>query len=300
MKIFLTGAGGMLGTDLAAAFQNETILGVGLNAPARLSIPFEIMDLSDRARTLTTVQSFRPDVIVHTAAMTQVDLCETEKDQANRSNVEVTRYLVEAANAVGALLIYFSTDYVFNGKKESPYTEEDWPEPISYYGKTKLLGERAITDVCHRYYIFRISWLFGVYGRCFPQSILEAAARSSEIRVVDDQKGCPTYSKDLAVALKDFLMRQGTTKHSTENQIYHLTNTGITSWFEYAKLILKLSGKENIPVIPMSSKELNRPAPRPRNSVLSLDKSRNTLGLELRPWEDALNDYLKERKRITG
>lgn len=298
MKIFLTGAGGMLGMDLAKTLQNETLLGVGLTSPTELSIPFQTMDLSDRARTLATVQSFRPEVILHTAAMTQVDQCETDHDQAIKSNVEVTRYLVEAANSVGALLIYFSTDYVFNGRKEGPYLEDDWPEPISFYGKTKLLGERAITDACHRYYIFRISWLFGRHGRSFPESILAAAEKSKELKVVADQKGRPTYSKDLATALKDFMVQRGTSKHPAENQIYHLSNTGVTSWFEYAKLILKLSGKEGLSVVPISSQELNRPAQRPLNGVLSLEKSRTILGLELRPWEDALKDFLQERKGI--
>lgn len=293
MKILITGAGGMLGSDLSLALAGQNLLGVGLAPNPKLSTPFYLCDLSGRDTAAARIRDFGPEVIFHTAAMTQVDRCETEREEALRHNVEATRVVAQSAKSAGALLIFFSTDYVFDGTQSGEYQEDDPPCPANFYGETKLEAEEVIRQTAPAYLIFRISWLFGLYGASFPRSILARAFQRQPLTVVEDQKGRPTSSRDLAQALADLILRCPERVRSNRNQIFNLANDGVTTWYDYAKLLLKLSGQTEVPLTPILSRDLDRKAKRPTNSVLDLRKSENRLGIRLRAWQAAVEDFFR-------
>ena len=293
MKILITGAGGMLGTDLSKTFAPHlSTSGIDIAEKPHLGIPCRICDLADYKKTKAVLLDEKPDWIIHAAAMTQVDLCETRKEEALLSNLTATENLVQIANELGSPLIFFSTDYVFDGKKDGPYTEDDLPNPIGFYGETKLRAENYIRQFSKSFMIFRISWLFGEYGNSFPRTMLKIAEKEKVVKVVDDQTGRPTYTKDLACAIFELIHPSPEKALKNLNQVFHLTNEGATSWYEYAKFIFHVTGKDEIRVVPISSRELDRKARRPANSVLCLDKSEKQLGLKLRSWQKAVKDYL--------
>lgn len=295
MKILITGAGGMLGTDLVLRLSaSHQVIGTGRRPAPHLHIPFHMIHLENLKTTKDLVEAGKPEVILHTAAMTEVDLCETDRSAALRDNFEATRYIAEAANRVGALLIYFGTDFVFDGKQSTPYREEDIPHPVSVYGETKFLAERFLGLRSKRFMILRSSWLFGKHGDNFPKKILKQTEEGRSLYVVNDQFGNPTFTWDLAGAVEEIIqiLTQGDT--GKENQIYHLTNKGTVSRYEFARAILK---KRNLPLdhlTPISSKELHSPAARPPNSSLSTEKIKKHLGIQLRSWEEALEAFLQE------
>ncbi len=287
----------MLGSDFADALSDATLLGIGRHAKPHTRIPFEICDLTDPDKTEHWLSSFKPEWIIHAAAMTQVDLCESRQDDAFRNNVTATRNIALSARKHGAKVIFFSTDYIFDGKKTGEYEENDTPNPLSVYGKSKLEAEKVLQISGCQYLIFRISWLFGIRNRSFPEAILELASKEGEIPVVKDQIGRPTYSPDVALAISNLILHPTEKIKLSLNSIYHLANNDVTSWYDYAKLILKMSEIKDIRILPITSDELKRPAPRPANSVLSLKKCEKDLGIHLRPWQEALQDYLSELKR---
>ena len=173
MKVLITGSGGMLGTDLALKLASKyEVAGVGRRPVSHLRIPYHTVNLSNSKTTLEFILDLKPEAILHAAAMTEVDLCETERRAALEENLETTRHVTDAANRLKALVIYFSTDFVFDGQKSGPYTEEDVPHPLSVYGQTKLLAEKYLRLRGRRYFILRTSWLFGAYGNNFPKKIL--------------------------------------------------------------------------------------------------------------------------------
>lgn len=274
MRIAVTGAGGMLGQDLCR------ILG------ARHEVyPFgrADLDVTDPDAVAEALARLAPQVVVHAAGWTDVDGCERDPDRAFRVNTLGSRYVAAAAASVGVALCYLSTDYVFDGAKKAPYTEWDPPSPLSVYGASKLAGEREVRALCPHHWIVRTSWLYGP-GRNFVAAILAQAARGGPLRVVDDQVGSPTYTEDLAGGLAALL-------ETARFGVYHLTNAGLCSWFQFATAILEAAGLR-VPIEPIPSSALDRPAPRPPYSVL-----RNACWeLEgrppLRPWPEALRAYL--------
>jgi dTDP-4-dehydrorhamnose reductase len=193
-------------------------------------------------------------------------------------------------------VIFYSTDYVFDGKKKGEYEETDTPNPLSFYGKTKLLGEEHVLRAAKRAIIFRITWLFGVWGRCFPKAILRQAAEVTQMNVVNDQIGRPTWSWDVALAMRQLLLNKKDSLLKPGAEIFHLGNTGTVPWANYARFILKESGLGAVKIKDILSAHLKRPAPRPANSVLSLEKSERVLGLKLRSWEEATLDFLPKLK----
>lgn len=279
MRIAVTGAGGMLGQDLCR------VLGTRHEVyPLRRGD----LDITDPDAVTETLGRIAPQVVVHAAGWTDVDGCERDPDRAFRVNALGSRYVALGAASAGAALLYLSTDYVFDGAKKEPYTEWDPPAPLSVYGASKLAGEREVRALCPRHWIVRTSWLFGP-GRNFVATILAQARRDAPLRVVDDQVGSPTYTEDLAAGLAALL-------EAPRFGIYHLTNGGHCSWFEFATAIVRAVGLR-VPVEPIPSTALARPAPRPPYSVL-----RNACWeLEgrppLRPWPEALSAYLA---RILG
>ena len=297
MKVLITGAGGMLGTDLGTVLSPEfEIVGLERRPVTHLTVPYDICDLTQARKTRDAILSHRPEVIIHTAAMTDVDYCEEHHEEALENNVAATEHVVAAANEIDAAVIFYSTDYVFDGKKNGEYTEDDIPNPLSFYGKTKRMGEEHILRVAKRALIFRITWLFGVWGRCFPKAILRQAAESPRMNVVDDQFGRPTWSWDIAQAMRQLLLAKKEALLKPGAEIFHLGNAGTVHWADFARFLLKEAGLGAVKIKNIPSAHLKRPAPRPENSVLALGKSEKVLGLKLRSWEEATREFLPKLK----
>ena len=271
MRILLTGRNGQVGWELLKALAplGEIV------APDRARL-----DLRDPARTREAVRGANPDVIVNAAAYTAVDHAESEREAAFALNAAAPGVLAEEAKRSGALLVHYSTDYVFDGSKPAPYVEEDEPNPINVYGASKLAGERAIAAAGCRHLILRTSWVYGPRGSNFMLTMLRLARERPELRVVDDQVGAPTSSLAIARATAQ-LLRPGA--HGT----YHLSAAGRTSWCGFARAILARAGIAT-PVTAIRSEDYPTPARRPRNSRLNCTRLRADFGLALAPWEEQL------------
>jgi dTDP-4-dehydrorhamnose reductase len=243
------------------------------------------VDITDPNLVQRTFDSASLDAVIHTAAFTAVDDCEHRSELAFRVNAEGTRNVALACCQASLPLLYLSTDYVFDGQKPTPYKEDDLPNPLNVYGWSKLQGERYVQELLPAAWIVRTSWLFGPLGKNFVRTILERAQRGESLRVVDDQVGAPTYTMDLAEKLEQIVMR-GTPG------IYHVTNRGYCSWFEFAQEILRQAGLSHVPLFPIPTSASDRPARRPRNSRLAHTRLESE-GLGFLPaWQDALTRYL--------
>ncbi len=283
MRIIVTGAQGQLGVELMGRLAGSgEVLGVDLPE----------LDIT-KACCSDDLAALRPDWIVHAAAATDVDGCEREPDVAMLVNAQGTRRVAEACRRVDAGLLYLSTDYVFDGKKGAPYREEDPPAPLNAYGRSKLEGERAVCSLAPRWTVVRTAWLYGSHGKNFVKAILQKAAAGGPLRVVDDQIGSPTYATDLAEAIARLLARRLT-------GVFHLTNAGACSWYDFAAAILRLTGQTAIPLLRLTSDELGRPARRPALSVLENAAWRRAGLPPLRPWQDALAAMLAATPAVPG
>ncbi|MBU1083919.1 MAG: dTDP-4-dehydrorhamnose reductase [Candidatus Omnitrophota bacterium] len=293
MKILITGSNGMLGRALCETLRSgHELIGTDINVSDGPD-KFYIADLREKHVIDDMFGKERPDIIIHAAAWTDVDGCEDDPEKAREMNVEVTKNVAEAAGKNGSFLIYISTDFVFNGKKNIPYTEEDETAPVNVYGQTKLDGEHALARL-ERYAIVRTSWLFGGNGKNFVDTMVNAGKAEKVIKVVDDQIGSPTYARDLAVALKKIVERP----ENSAKEIFHVSNSGQCSWHEFAKEILR--NNVSIQISPITSEELNRPAPRPKFSVLDNSKFERFTGHKMRPWQKALGEYLRAVNSLKG
>ena len=265
MQILITGANGQLGHELVRA---SIASGHEVVATSH-----ETLDITDKLAVDAAIMAARPDVVIHAAAWTAVDACESDPDKAMLVNGTATKYVADAARAVGAHVVYISTDYVFDGSKTSPYDESDTPNPQSVYGSSKLEGERALgpNDA-----IVRISWVCGFYGSNMVKTILRLAEQP-QLKFVDDQIGNPTFADDAA----EMIVRIATEKRS---DIWHVTNQGDVSWYEFAREVLMAAGFDADKVAPIKTHELQppRPAKRPFNSVLN-NASLKSAGIELLP-----------------
>jgi len=278
MKILVTGAEGLLGSELTALLAKGDY---GLCAVDRAQA-----DVASLGEVQRLIGDERPDVVVHLAAFADVDGCETSPERAFAVNAIGARNVAQATDDVHGRMLYVSTDYVFDGVQTKPYDEFAATNPLSVYGQSKLEGEWYVRHLCRRFCIVRTSWLFGPAGRNFVGAILEKARRGEELRVVDDQVGSPTYAPHLAVALVELIQR-------AVCGIYHVTGQGRCSWFEFAKAIVERSGVEAPPVTPVSTAEGARPAMRPGFSVLD-NRNARIEGLSPLPhWTQALNEYLQ-------
>ena len=287
----------MLGSDLAEKFQSAfPTVGIGRSVHPHLTIPYSLCDLTKKELTQQLIQREKPQIVFHAAAMTDVDRCQQRRYDALQNNLEATKNVTDACNRAGALLVFFSTDYVYDGEKQGEYLEDDPPNPRSVYGETKYLAERYIEQRSNRYVIFRTCWLFGFNGRSFPRTIWERAPKQPAFQVVSDQVGRPTYTRDIASALFDLFKKDSTTLEKVSGQIFHLANEGSVSWADFARFILQFTPFEKVPVESISSEQLSRTAPRPLNSVLSLNKLHATFGMTLRPWKEAAAEFLQELK----
>jgi dTDP-4-dehydrorhamnose reductase len=279
MKVMVVGSRGMLGTDLMEALASHHLLGLDLPE----------MDITDARQCLEGVMAFRPDVIVDAAAMTNVDSCESHEEEALRVNGQGTGNLAAAAGTAGALMVYYSTDYIFDGTKTDGYQEEDAPNPLSVYGKSKLRGEEFVRSLCTEHLILRTSWLFGRNGKNFIRTIVGIARQGQPLRVVDDQRGSPTYTRDLAARTLAMVAAgcSGT---------YHVTNSGSCSWYELALRSVEWAAVPGARVVPVKTHEFPRPAPRPACSILIHARLAREGFPPMRPWQEAVRDYITSTK----
>ncbi|MBP3967004.1 dTDP-4-dehydrorhamnose reductase [Paenibacillus lignilyticus] len=280
MKILVTGANGQLGKELV---QLNVRPGIHILGYGR-----DNFDITNSEQCADVVKAYRPDVIIHCAAYTAVDKAESDADEAYRINAWGTRNVAMAAKACGAKLCYISTDYVFDGKGNEPYEIEEPTNPQTVYGQTKLAGELEVAAQLDRYYIVRTSWVYGKYGNNFVRTILKLASERDRLKVVRDQIGSPTYTLDLAVFLIELVQ---TDKYG----VYHASNTGSCSWFEFAQEIVRSRDGANatITLEPCSTAEFPRPAARPAYSVMSHAAIERAGLQDLRPWREALAHYMK-------
>ena len=298
MKILITGAGGMLGTDLSSRLSSQhEVLGVGRKPAPHLRIPFQTADVSQPETVINLFRSFKPNMVLHAAAMTDVDRCEVERKEALSGNFDATRLIAEAVNQTKGLLTFFSTDYVFDGTKTGPYIETDIPHPINIYGETKLLAERYLLIRARRFLILRTSWTFGRHGNNFPKKILKQAEAGQPMEVLSDQIGSPTFTGDLAQAVTEMIEMMSQNEKKNENQIYHIANEGQVSRYEFARALLKKRGYPASLVKPATCKQVKRPALRPQNSTMSTAKFNEAWGIRLRSWDEALQSFLQEEER---
>ncbi len=246
------------------------------------------LDISLYNNVKKVLKEVSPQVVINAAGYTDVDACERKSRLAFAVNGEGAKNLARATSVLKAKLVYISTDYVFDGKKETPYSEEDQPNPLNVYGESKLMGERYVQKFADDYLIVRTQWLFGPGGRNFVDTILDLSQDRERIEVVDDQVGSPTYTLDLSRAILTLLEKDlwG---------VFHVSNSGSCSWYEFAKEILAQVGRDTVQLVPISSADLTRPARRPLYSVLSNEKLHKEAGLAMRPWQEALRDYLREK-----
>ncbi|MBV7389848.1 dTDP-4-dehydrorhamnose reductase [Enterococcus sp. ALS3] len=274
--ILITGGHGQLGTELRKLLDEKNVDYISTDA--------HDLDITDKEGTLKYISDLKPELIYHCAAYTAVDKAEEEgKELDEKINVEGTRNVAEAAKAVDATLVYISTDYVFDGKKkDGMYKEDDAKNPLSEYGRTKLLGEQAVQEIMDKYYIIRTSWVFGLYGHNFIFTMQKLAETHDKLTVVNDQFGRPTWTRTLAEFMH-FVIE----KHA-DYGIYHLSNENSCSWYEFAKEILK---DTDVDVQPVTSAEYPQKATRPQYSVMDLSKA-EALGFKIPTWQEALSQFI--------
>lgn len=275
MKVLVTGANGQLGRELRALLPQRGHEAVPL---ARADL-----DITDPGSVRRAVEEHAPDLVVNAAAFTAVDACETETDAAYAANALGPRNLAVACERAGCDLLHLSTNYVFDGRSERPYEPFDLPNPISAYGRTKLAGEEYVRDLCSRWYVVRTAGVYGE-GHNFVRTMLRVAAERDALKVKDDEYVSPTYARDLAEGVLRII------EEGWGYGLYHVTNAGSCSWYEFACEIFALAGVE-VEVVPVPGSEYPMPAARPANGVLS------SLGSpELRHWREALAEYLEREK----
>jgi dTDP-4-dehydrorhamnose reductase len=277
MKVVVFGASGLLGKALARAWRGDELVG----------LTSRDADIRDADAVRRVLDATRPDWIVLSAAYTDVDGCERKPELAFSVNRDGAVNVAAAAKEAGARLLFLSSDYVFDGRKTTPYATSDGRNPQSVYGRSKAEAEVHLIELLPTCCIARTSWLFGTGGKCFPDAILKLAASRPALDVVDDQRGSPTYAVDLASAIMQLCRKNA-------QGIVHVTNRGDCTWFEFAREIVRRSGLST-EVRPVSSRQMARPAPRPAYSVLS-PASLESFGIVMPSWQDALQRYLEERK----
>jgi len=278
MRILIIGSSGMLGSDIVEQWTDDEVI------PATSGD----VDIRDIGQLRQFIAHANPEWVVLAAAYTDVDGSERNPEQAFAVNGEGTRHVARIAQELGRKLFYVSTDYVFDGTSRRPYEPDDPVHPLNVYGASKAAGESAVREESKHWVIARTSWLFGACRSSFPEKILQAAARQPQIKVVADQIGSPTFTRDLATAIRDLV-------RSDARGVLHVTNSGSCSWFEFAREVLLKAGRKT-PIIPITTAEADRLAKRPAYSVLS-PASLNVRGIRLRNWQEAVVAYLADLRQ---
>jgi dTDP-4-dehydrorhamnose reductase len=290
MKLLITGAKGQLGMQIHSILdKGKSELGeiddLYINAEIRY-VSHDELDITNLKDVNGYIAKYKPDVIINCAAYTNVDKCESDTDNAFKVNAIGPRNLAMAAQKISAKLLHVSTDYVFNGIGNKPFKEYDIPQPISVYGKTKLMGEQYIRENCNKYFIVRTAWLYGKYGKNFVYTIMNAAKEKGHLEVVNDQRGNPTYAEDLAYHILKLIL-------TDEYGIYHCIGNGECSWYDFACKIIEYAGIK-CTIAPITSDKIKRAAKRPSYSSLDNMMLRCTIGDEMRNWEDALKAFIDD------
>ena len=277
MKILVTGVKGQLGYDVVQEGEKRGLEMFGTDVDS--------MDITDAGQVRKVMEAYKPDGVIHCAAYTAVDAAEEHQEICRKINVNGTRNIAEVCRDMDIPLMYFSTDYVFDGQGENFWKEDDERQPLNVYGQMKYEGELAVQELVQKYFILRISWVFGVNGSNFIKTMLRLGKERGAVGVVSDQMGSPTYTYDLAKLVLDMFQ---TDKYG----VYHVTNDGICSWYEFACEIFKQAGRD-VKVTPLTTAEYPAKAARPLNSRMSKDKLVNA-GFQMLPsWQDALRRYLE-------
>lgn len=287
-KILITGSEGMLAKALKKSL---TRYNVGL-AEADVNSGTNPLDITKPENTSELISRLRPDIVIHTAAYTDVDGCEFHPNKAYLVNAKGTRNVAQACRDTKSFLVYISTDFIFNGNKAEAYKETDMPDPINIYGRSKLQGEEYIEELLREYLIIRTSWLFGKAGKNFVDSIVNKAKSGNPLEVVDDQRGSPTYSVHLADAITELLLSRCNLKFKLMN----VTNTGSCTWYEFAREILKVKGIKDAALKPITSYQAMRAAKRPAMSALDNTRLIDVAGKPLPAWQDALAEYISKQQ----
>jgi dTDP-4-dehydrorhamnose reductase len=274
MRVFITGCKGQLGRALDEALTTHTLAGCDLPET----------DITHRRAINGAIQDFAPDVVIHTAAWTDVDGCARDPEKAYRVNALGTQNVALACASSEAALVYVSTNEVFDGEADAPYREWDPPHPTNPYGRSKAAGEWFTRHLLNRFYIVRTAWLYAPGGKNFPHRIIELADQLGALRVVTDEVGNPTFAPDLAAALAQLIQTEA-------YGIYHLTNAGYASRFDFAREILRISEREDVPVDPITLDAFERDSTPPRFAPLA-NTAAAALGIRLRPWQEALKAFL--------
>ncbi len=288
MRLLVLGADGQLGRELSELLSKGeagpfTLPGAFIGADVRL-VDIDTLDIVSAKATRAYFEEFAPDLVINCAAYTNVDGCETNRDTAFLANAVGARSVAEASCAVGAQLVHISTDYVFPGTGNTPYAEWDATGPTSVYGKSKLLGESYAREACSRTYIIRTAWLYGRHGKNFVKTIIRVAKEKGKLTVVNDQLGNPTNALDLAYHILKIALcgRYG---------VYHVTGNGVCSWYEFALEIIRLADID-CEVVPCRTEDYASPAKRPAFSALGHMALSASVGDEMRPWKEALEDFI--------
>lgn len=279
MKVLVTGVKGQLGYDVVRELQKRGHEAVGVD--------IDEMDITDAAAVERVMTEVQPDAVIHCSAYTAVDRAEEDIEICRRVNVDGTENIAKICKKLDCKMLYLSTDYIFSGDGERPWEPDDEASPLNAYGQSKYDGELALKKYVEKYFIVRISWVFGINGNNFIKTMLRLGRENGAVKVVDDQIGSPTYTYDLARLLVDMI-------ESDRYGAYHATNEGICSWYEFAKEIFRAAGMDNVSVTPVKSGEFPVKAKRPKNSRMSKEKL-VTNGFSLLPaWQDAVARYIKE------
>ena len=273
MRILITGGRGQLGRELQQALSAETVLAQDLPE----------LDVTDAVAVGRAVGQFRPHVVIHAAAHTDTAGCEADPELAMRVNGEGTRQVALACRQAEAAMLYVSTNEVFDGQKGEAYLESDEPEPINAYGRSKLTGERYVQSILDRFYIVRTAWLYAAGGDNFPAKVLQAAANEGELRFVTDEVASPTWARDLTQAIAGLISQAA-------YGIYHLTNSGCCSRYQWAQRVLELAGRGDVALRPVVQAEYGVPYRKPPYTELA-NRATAALGIVLRPWQEALQEY---------
>jgi dTDP-4-dehydrorhamnose reductase len=280
MKILLLGHKGMLGSGLLTQMRlHHEVVGMDQDE----------IDITSAGDCAKAIEATIPQIVINAAAYTNVDACETAREDCFAVNAEAVKNIADACRNKNIRIVHFSTDYVFNGSGSAPYKEDDNCDPINTYGASKLLGEQYLQSLAKNYIIIRTAWLYGANGKNFVRTILEKAKTTPKLTVVDDQIGSPTSTKDLAAAVDHLI-------EISAQGIFHVTNRGSCSWYQFAVKILQEAGIDDVEVSPIKSDQLVRAAKRPANSVMSMQKFIATTGKAMQPWQLGLQDYLESMK----
>lgn len=288
MKILITGSKGQLGNEIQNIIQTGRAeigqVSKTIKECEVIALDIDELDITNLVEVKKMIAYLKPDVVINCAAATNVDGCESNENFAFKVNSTGPRNLAIACEVIGAKLVQVSTDYVFSGEEDKPLTEYDLTSPYNVYGKTKLLGENYVREFSSKYFIVRASWLYGYVGKNFVYTIRKIGKEKNYINVVNDQRGNPTNANDLAYHILKLI-------ETEEYGVYHCTGKGECTWYEFAKMIVKLSG-EKCEVKPCTSEEYKTAAKRPKYSSLDNMMLRNTIGDEMRDWKDALKSFI--------